>query len=470
MSQAYQKYICVICGYIYDEELGDPESGLPSGTLFADIPDEWECPDCGVTKQDFILLTAPEPEVANVSKTSGFDSVLTLKHVSKDAIVVLGGGMAAWEMISQLRKQDNDQAIIMITHCSGDVYSKPQLSTALNKQKEPNKLIQISAADQAATLGVTLLPYTRVLAIDSDHKRLILPTGGLQYNKLILALGANQKYIPFPGSDTKGIHRINDLEQYRSFREHLDVLDKAHVAILGSGLIGCEFADDLVSAGHDVSLIDLSETPLSHLLPTQLSGKLAEVFESKGVQIFGGTTISEVKSADAKLTVGLANGKTIKADFLISAVGLQPNIDLAKRSGIDTQRGILVDDRMQTSCEDIYAIGDCTEHIDTGGNKVLLPYIKPILKQAKVIAGQIAADDIHYECNTDVVVIKTPSLPLSVCPPPLKDDSGAWKLVESQGESMALAYYRAGQMTGFALSGSFTKKANDWFQQIKLAS
>lgn len=153
-TRPWRQYICRACGLIYDEEQGDPDSGLAPGTRFEDIPNDWECPLCGVTKTDFELFE--KPEITAIEQTVQFSR--------QPGIVVVGGGLSGWSSVEAIRQLDPEVPITLVTGCRGDLYHKPELSVALSRGLSTEKLIQERGQDAARRLGVRLLSDTSSLA------------------------------------------------------------------------------------------------------------------------------------------------------------------------------------------------------------------------------------------------------------------------------------------------------------------
>ncbi|RUP27056.1 MAG: rubredoxin, partial [Curvibacter sp.] len=188
-APAWQTYICHACGYLYDEALGDPDSGLAPGTRFADIPEDWACPLCGVTKSDFSPYTPPLPgadrqPVPSASMPPGHG------RRGDAGIVIVGAGKAGWQLAESLRQHDASLPITLVSACSGDRYDKPLLSVALARQLPPEGLVKESGPDAARRLNLRLLPHTQAVRICAETRQLRTTRGNLGYRQLVLAHGA----------------------------------------------------------------------------------------------------------------------------------------------------------------------------------------------------------------------------------------------------------------------------------------
>ncbi len=291
-------------------------------------------------------------------------------------IVIVGTGLAGYSLAREIRKQDKEIRIVMVTADDGVSYSKPMLSTGFTKGKDAEGLAQAATEAMAEQLNLELLTYTTVTGIDTDGRRLLLGDDSLSYSKLVLAWGADVIRLTIPGDGQERVFPINDLGDYRAFRKALK--PGSRVAIMGAGLIGCEFANDLRNGGYEVEVIAPSDAVMPSLLPPVAANAVQQELESLGVRFHLETVVERVEPAEPGVTLFLANGEKLQADIVISAVGLRPRIQLARAAGIDTGRGITVNRVLETSAQDVYALGDCAE-VD---GHVLL-YVMPLMACAR---------------------------------------------------------------------------------------
>ena len=256
-------------------------------------------------------------------------------------VVIIGSGLAGYTVAREFRKLDTETPILIISSDHGGFYSKPTLSNALATGKTPASIVTASSEKMAEQLKLTVLPHSRVTAIDPPGKSVTLQNGErLPYSQLILALGADPIRLPLEGAGAEDILSVNDLDDYQRLRRTLE--GKKEVTILGAGLIGCEFANDLTIAGYRVRVVDISAQPLGRLLPQTGGAYMQRRLEAAGVVFHLGAATQSVERIHESLRVTLANGDVIQTDVVLSAVGLRPRTALAEAAGIEVNRGIKV--------------------------------------------------------------------------------------------------------------------------------
>lgn len=406
-APAWQRYLCRACGLVYDEEQGDPDSGIAPGTRFEDIPDDWCCPLCGVTKADFELC-APPPvrhgEPAPIVAPRG-----------EPGIVIVGAGRAGWELAEQLRAAGEARPITMVTACSGDRYDKPLLSVACTKGLDARTLVRETGAAAAQRLGARLLAGTHAVRIAPARRVLRTTRGPLPYAELVLAHGA-QARLP-AGWPPELCWRINDLAAYAGLRAALgDPAQRPReLLIIGAGLIGCELANDLALAGHHVTLLDAAERPLAACATPAQSTALLQAWAELPLRFVGASAIIGIEPADpaaAKPGRKLVHTRLVSyaCDEVIAAIGLATPPRLAATAGLAWDGGIEVDEALATSVPHIHALGDC---ISLHGRP--LRYIEPLIAQARVLAQRLTGDeDARLGPLQPVVRVKTTSMALTL--------------------------------------------------------
>ncbi len=423
-AQDWKQFICRACGLIYDEQLGDTDSGIAAGTRFSDIPDDWVCPLCGVVKADF------EPyEVVSVTPLSGG---APLKLVRGVGVVIVGAGHAGWAAAEAVRAQDALVPITLVTACEGDRYLKPELSIALRRHSSRESLVRETGVASAARFRVRLMSETFAVGLSPALHQLRTTRGNLQYTSLILAQGARPA-LP----EALPAHlcwRINDLDAWVRLKRQLGDTPK-HIVIIGAGMVGCELADDFITAGHRVTLLDVQNAPLATLLPEQASERLRAALEGAGVKFMGATQVTGVTQlAQGVKSVSLVGAPAIECDEAVAATGLVTDTRLAVGAKLTINRGIVVDPlTLQTSADDVYALGDCVSI-----HGMPCRFIEPISKQAHAIASAIAGHvDAPYLHSAPVIRLKTHSLPVVMHGIPVSN--GQWHVVSETTEQLKMA-------------------------------
>jgi rubredoxin-NAD+ reductase len=436
MSETWRQYICRACGLIYDEALGDEDSGLAPGTRFEDIPDDWSCPLCGVTKADFEPYEAPS---ANV----GLAQPCVVTAGRQPGVVIVGGGAAGWAVAAALRALDPDTSITLVTACVGDVYNKPELSVALSRGVTADSLRRETGDQAAARLGVRLLAKTHAIAVDAPRSRLRTTRGTVPYSHLVLAHGARPA---LPRALPPSLcWRVNDLGAWEQLSARMGQGPR-RVVIVGAGMVGCELAEDFARAGHGVTLLDVEEQPLAGLLPPQASDRLRQGLMDLGVRFQGAVAVTGVdRRSDGRLDVALDKGPPITADIVMAATGLATDLRLARSAGLTVDRGVAVDPAtMETSARNIFALGDC---VSIDGRPCR--FIAPIVGQAAAIAQTITAPNAGEERPAAgpaplVIRLKTRSAPIVIHGAP--DPRGAWTVIQDNGDGLVMEQWRDGTL------------------------
>jgi rubredoxin---NAD+ reductase len=457
---AYLRWICDACGYIYDEAKGDPDSGLAPGTKYQDIPDDWQCPLCGLTKRDLRLLPDAPAVSASIQRPKPSSSK---SKGGSDYIVIIGAGYAGWSVAEAIRRRDVESPILLLSACQGLIYPKPAISLATSQGRSAEDLVDTDAMSRASELGLEVQTQVRVLKIDRERKRLTTAKGGITYGKLILALGAHQRELKIDGSAADKILRVNDLATFNQMQQRLADGVKA-VTILGAGLIGCEFADDLSRAGYQVTVVDPGKRPLAELLPEAMSMELQKRLAANGIDWRFGVTMAALDNGgSANFTASLSDGSSINTDLVISAAGLVANTAVAEKCGLTVDNGIAVNNDMQTSDADIYALGDCASL-----DGQLFAYIEPIRRQSEAIAASIMGEHERFMPIPPMVKVKTQSMPISVCRPRGEIANDAWQMVGNDQRGYHFEINQATNVVGFALSDAMASDAGDHYRRINL--
>lgn len=368
-------------------------------------------------------------------------------------LIVVGTGLAGYNFAKEFRKLDAERPLLLLTADDGRNYSKPMLSTGFGKAKTAAELAMNDAAAMATQLKAEVKTGVRVESIQAERKQVTLDNGDvLDYSTLVLAWGAEVFRPPMQGDALDAVYSVNDLLDYGVFRQALD--GRKRVAIIGGGLIGCEFANDLSLGGFETAVIEPMGRALPTLLPEASSAAVQAGLEALGVQFHWGAFAAEVNRQGDGVQVVLSDGTRVDADIVLSAVGLRPRIAVAKAAGMAVNRGIVTDRFLQTSAPDVYAIGDCAEV-----EGLVLLYVMPLMAEARALAKTLSGQPTAVDYPAMPVAIKTPACPVVVSPPPVGIE-GQWEVEGEGANTTALFHDVQGVLRGFALTGEATAQKN----------
>ena len=374
-------------------------------------------------------------------------------EVSNNGIVIIGAGLAGWHVIDAIRAKDKDIPITLITADSGDRYHKPMLTMAISQKKSAADLVRATGIDAAEAANVKLLANTQVTDVDTTTQQLQLISAlrsdpvytnyaTIGYDKLVLAMGAHPIFPKSLPEDL--VWHVNHIERFGQLQEKL-ATGSQHVAIVGAGMVGTEIAEDLLKAGHQVTLIDLNDAPLSQMLPPKATSRIAQAVNSQGINFLGGYQVSAItRISDGKLQVSyeaLASAtdsstaepiEPLMVDHVIASTGLTVDDKLPTAAGVDFDRrtGIVVDaPTLRTSTANIYAIGDCMSI-----NGVACRYVAPLRAQAATIADDILGHEHNgYEHKPPMIRLKNKAISVMVTGVP--QAVGNWQVkTESEDE------------------------------------
>jgi rubredoxin-NAD+ reductase len=364
--------------------------------------------------------------------------------------LIIGSGLAGITLARELRKLDKARTITIMTADDGSFYSKPNLSNAFAAGKQPGEMTLTATAKLEVDLSVRIMAHTAVASIDAEKREVVYPQGRLAYDQLVLAVGASQIPLPLAGDGVADAISVNSLTDYAGLRQRLE--GKASVAIIGAGLIGCEFANDLRLGNYAVDLFDMAAQPLARLLPESAALAMRDKLAAIGIGFHLATKLVAIQRDGDGYVLIDSQGTARKYDLVLSAIGLRPNLGLAKSANLVTRTGIVTDAYLQTSDPNIYAIGDC---IEIEGQ--YLPYVMPIIQGARKLAATLNGSPEMVSYPAMPIVVKTPVCPTVISPPPAC--AGHWQEQVTDDGIRALYIEQAsGHACGFVLQGAYTKE------------
>ena len=366
-----------------------------------------------------------------------------------DPIVILGAGLAGYTLVREFRKLDSQTPLVLITGDDGRNYSKPMLSTGFAKGKDADGLAMQSPEGMAEQFNARIVTAATVASIDRLAKELVLDNGDREpYGRLVLALGAEPVVAPLKGDALDKVLSVNDLQDYDRFRKALPA--GGRVAVLGAGLIGCEFANDLRAGDYSVDVIAPSETVMSGLLPENAGRAVQNALDELGVAFHLGHTVTDVNRTDTGVQLTLDNDAHIQADIVLSAIGLRPRTVLAEQAQLHINNGICVDHTLATNDPNIFALGDCAE---VNGRVDL--YVMPLMTCARALAKTLAGELTAVVYGAMPVIVKTPAYPVVAAP--VIENGGQWT-TEVEDGGLRMLNYSGDRLLGYVLTGSVVKE------------
>jgi nitrite reductase (NADH) large subunit len=301
-----------------------------------------------------------------------------------EPLLVIGNGMATARFVDELASRALGRyAVAVIGEEPRLAYNRVLLSSVL-AGSVPLSEIELKPPKWWTNRGVTLLYGHRAVAIDHDVRRVRLAGGAtLPYAHLVLATGSKPIRLTVPGSDLPGVLTFRDLGDVAALQTA--AADGSHAVVIGGGLLGLEAAYGLARAGVKVAIVHLMDRLMERQLDARAAVMLKRAIEAQGVSVHLGAQTAAIRGDRRAEAVELADGRLLPADLVVMAVGIRPNTDLAASAGLNVNRGIEVDDALQTSRAGIYAIGECAEHRGT-----CYGLVEPAYEQAQVLARRLA--------------------------------------------------------------------------------
>ena len=325
----------------------------------------------------------------------------------KRKLVVIGNGMAPGRMLEDLFDKAPDAYDVTIFNAEPRVnYNRLMLSPVLSGEKTYEDIITHDD-NWYADHNITLHKAAKVSSIDRGAKTVTSETGiTAQYDKLVIATGSDPFIIPLPGHDLDGVLTYRDLDDVERM---IDVSKNEGTAVvIGGGLLGLEAAAGLKAQGMDVVVLHLMPTLMERQLDQAAGYLLEKAFDDLGIRVITKANTHEIIGSDGKVVgVSLDDGTKIDCEMVVMAVGIRPNMGLAKDIGIDCNRGILVGDDMRTSDADIFALGECVEH-----RGQCYGLVAPLYEMASAIAENLIGGDATYEGSVTATKLKVTGIDL----------------------------------------------------------
>lgn len=303
-----------------------------------------------------------------------------------ERLVVVGNGMAAMRTVEELLARAPLRYDITIVGAEPHAnYNRILLSSVLAGEKTLDEIV-LHPRRWYAERGITLLAGTTAKAIDRAAKTVTLAIGKpIPYDRLLLATGSKPLVPPLPGLDLPGVLTFRDIADVEAM---IDAARRpCRAVVIGGGLLGLEAAWGLKRRGMAVSVVHLMPSLMERQLDPAAGELLRRDLAARGIAFHMEGQTEEIIGTDRAEGVALADGRQIAADLVVLAIGIRPNVDLARAAGLDVNRGLLVGDDLVTSDPAIAAVGECIEH-----NGQVFGLVAPIWEQAKTCGARLAGD------------------------------------------------------------------------------
>ena len=317
-----------------------------------------------------------------------------MTQTSKQKLVVVGNGMAGMRTVEELLKLNSDLYDITVfgSEPYGN-YNRIMLSPVLAAQQTIQD-IMINDVDWYERNNITLHTSKTVVEIDKSGQRVVADDGTVaEYDKLLLATGSNPFIIPVPGHQLDGVISYRDIKDVNTMIEYAET--KQHAIVIGGGLLGLEAAYGLIQRGMKVRVVHLMDKLMERQLDMTAAKLLQAQMESLGIEFLLEHNTQEITGDENGHVNGIkfANGDEYPADLVVMAVGIKPNTALGVSAELEAERALVVDDFLQTSADNIYAVGECAQH-----RGIAYGLVAPLFEQAEVCARHLAGfSDKTYE-------------------------------------------------------------------------
>lgn len=275
-----------------------------------------------------------------------------------ESFVIVGAGLAGAKAAQTLREEGFTGNVLLVGSEAERPYERPPLSKAVLLGREPEDSVYVHDEGWYRDHDITLVTSTSALALDRDDRRVRLSDGSvLRYDRLLLATGASPRRLRVPGANLPGVHTLRTLWDSLALRSQLREGDR-HVVVVGAGWIGLEVAAAAREYGNRVTIVEVESTPLHVPLGEEVGTHFAELHRRKGVECVFEDGLFAIRGDGAVDHVTTSRGTELPADLVVVAVGVTPNVELAKAAGLKVDNGVVVDSSLRTTDPYIFAAGD----------------------------------------------------------------------------------------------------------------
>ena len=347
---------CLVCGEIFDSSIE-------------------VCPVCGVGKENFVSVEVEEN---------------TFRNDTKNCYVILGNGIAGLQAAAAIRERDKTGDIVMISEEQYRTYNRPMLTKSIMAELDEEQ-IAVQDASWYEENHIQLVLGKEVTEIQPETHTVILEDGSqFLYTKLIYAAGARCFVPPINGAGKKGVVAIRGLKDVKEIETMLPSVK--HVIVIGGGVLGLEAAWELKKSKCDVTVLEAAPMLMGRQLDEPAAELLKKIAKEQGIDIHTGAQVVEFTGEDRVSSVLLDDGREFPAELVIISAGVRANTAVIEKSGVKTEKAVVVNERMETSAADIYACGDCAEF--EGINYAIWPEAS---EQGRIAGANASGDELVYQ-------------------------------------------------------------------------
>jgi 3-phenylpropionate/trans-cinnamate dioxygenase ferredoxin reductase component len=304
--------------------------------------------------------------------------------------VIVGTGQAGFQVAASLRAEGYQEPVTLIGEEPHIPYQRPPLSKTFLLGKDTSESIELRPNAFYRDHAIELLTRETAISIDRNERRVKLASRrAVPYDKLVLATGARNRPLPVPGATLEGVVHLRSLDEATTLKQRLE--HSQQIVVIGGGFIGLEVAAIASTLGKHVTVLEALPRLMSRVVAPIISEFYVQLHSAKGVRVACGAAVTELLGSQGKVnSVRLSDGTTHPADLVIIGIGVVPNSEIARDGGLAVANGIAVNEQLQTSDENIYAVGDCAEHPNRfASTRIRLESVQNAADQAQCAAERI---------------------------------------------------------------------------------
>ncbi|WP_297130621.1 FAD-dependent oxidoreductase [Terrisporobacter sp.] len=406
---------CVVCGEVFDSSL--------------DI-----CPVCGVGKENFVPV---------------YEDEVKFSKNTEEIFLILGNGVAGLSAAKAIRERNKTCSIVMVTNENALSYNRPMLTKSMIAKFDASQ-IAIHDEQWYKENNIINILNKNILEINTQEKIVKLEENiNLKYDKCIYALGSESFIPPIPGYEKEGviaIRRISDTDKINDFLPNVK-----NAIVIGGGVLGLEAAWELRKAKCNVTVLELAPSLMSRQLDEKSGKFLEEIIKESGLDLRLNVKIDNIEGEGLVTGIKLEDGEVIPADLIVMSCGVRPNVKLATDSGIEVNKSVVVNEKMETSKLDIYACGDCAEF-----NNINYGIWPQAIEMGKVAGANAAGDSLTYETVSAGLTFSGMDTSLFAIGDNGKDPNKKYKTVEfadEQKQTYEKYYFVNNRLCGVILIG-----------------